>query len=177
MIRFLCKTLIVRGLREQDREWESERTRKRLPDCISKWHHFRPAYSLEIMQFLREKFPLDLFFFAYEPIRRVILAFLTNLILTPPYTIFTDCKKLVLVLPPLAPSSAGPPLVHGAWEWDGGLSPASSKSSHVSILSDVSLGLTWYDWKQWLRSETTYTKRCLRYSSHWCTWVLWQLVS
>lgn len=62
MIRFLCKTLIVRGLREQDREWESERTRKRLPDCISKWHHFRPAYSLEIMQFLREKFPLDLFF-------------------------------------------------------------------------------------------------------------------
>lgn len=63
MIRFLCKTLIVRGLREQDREWESERTRKRLPDCISKWHHFRPAYSLEIMQFLREKFPLNLCFF------------------------------------------------------------------------------------------------------------------
>lgn len=62
------------------------------------------------------KISFGLVFFAYEPIRRVILAFLTNLILTPPYTIFTDCKKLVLVLPPLAPSSAGPPLVHGAWE-------------------------------------------------------------
>ena len=65
----------------------------------------------------------------------------------PPYIIFAVCKKLVLVIPPLAPGSfPWPPRAipgQGAWELDGGLSPASSRSSHVSILSEVSRVLTY----------------------------------
>ena len=51
-------------------------------------------------------------------------------------------RKLVLVTPPLAPASLAAPLRaipgHGPWELEGGFSPASSRSSQVSILSEVS---------------------------------------
>lgn len=80
------------------------------------------------IKFLREKISLHLtavrvIFFGLVLFRlkadatsyRSLSYYVTNLILVPPYTIFTEFRKLVLVTPPLVPGSAGPPLPKEAW--------------------------------------------------------------